>query len=342
MIKKHNILKDILCNITETITSEIACVKEIINVSNNVYIKLKSPFLKECSKSFNYILNYSKNNHNQDIPCDKKTESVNESISTYEFCKKCQMKFISKDLLSQHVKMTHKDKNNAVICEFCGKDCKKPSTLKVHLNCHKEKACPHCSKILKSHSHFKVHVKNHEVRSRRPNLRRSQYSCNICPFKSLNKNSLDAHVNKIHLQVRPFACEICNKAFFKKSNLTEHLIIHNRVKNLTCEQCGDCFATKKTLVEHLRLHSGDKPFQCEICSLSFVTSGRRSDHFKRKHLEKTICCFVCDKKFSLKKELNSHMKKMHTEKESDGRLQILEPNALFAQNYIDGKEFVKL
>ena len=225
-------------------------------------------------------------------------------------CKKCDMKFNSKVLFQKHYKITHKDTNTANICDICGKVFSKNSSLKVHLCSHKGKQCPHCFKVLKSHSHFNVHLKNHNALTTRKRGKKYHH-CGNCDYRSLNKNTLEAHINKVHLNIRPFVCEICQKGFYKKSNLTQHFVTHEKIKDKTCEICGSTFVNKKTLAEHLMLHSGQKPFKCEICNAEFITSGRRLEHMRRKHMEKVECCVVCDKKFSLKKDLNYHLKHVH-------------------------------
>ncbi|XP_053620798.1 zinc finger protein 675-like [Plodia interpunctella] len=202
-------------------------------------------------------------------------------------------------------------KNEATVCDVCGKVCKSPNALKSHLNCHQEKCCPYCLKVLKTHSHYNLHVKSHEGVKKVKRKGVNFYSCNNCDYRSVNKCSLQAHIYKYHLKQRPFVCTICSKGFYKKSNLTEHTLIHNKVKKLTCEQCGENFFYKKTLTDHLRLHTGEKPFKCEICKNCFVTSGRRLDHMKRKHGEKNVFCNICGKRYSLKKDLNTHIKRLH-------------------------------
>ncbi|KAI8433860.1 hypothetical protein MSG28_015811 [Choristoneura fumiferana] len=147
--------------------------------------------------------------------------------------------------------------------------------------------------------------------------RAPSYKCNECSFVSFNKSSLEAHINKAHLRIRPHVCPVCLKGFFKKSNLTDHVRIHEKVITETCEVCGDNFSCKKSLMWHLRLHNNETPYECNICSKKFVTSGRRHDHVKRKHMEKTECCLFCNKMFSLKRELNRHVKRYHSEKEVD-------------------------
>ncbi|KAL0810279.1 hypothetical protein ABMA28_010439 [Loxostege sticticalis] len=296
-LRKHDFLKQTLSAIISNLTKEVSGIDLCKVVSKNHTISLKIPV----------VVDYLEN-----VLHDDEGNTKQQSAKLLNnFCQKCDMKFMSKEFLTEHYRIAHKNINQAVICEFCGKDCKKPSTLRVHLNCHKEKVCPYCSKTLKSHSHYQIHLKNHKTKVVRPSKKITYYSCDMCSYRGVHKNSLEAHTNKVHLRTRPYVCEICEKGFYRKSHLTEHISTHANVKNFTCELCGDEFVAKKTLTEHIRLHTGERPYQCEICNKRFVSSGRRSDHFKSVHMEKTHCCFLCDKKYGLKKELNTHMKKIH-------------------------------
>ena len=58
------------------------------------------------------------------------------------------------------------------------------------------------------------------------------------------------------LGVRPYACDICDKAFKHKHHLTEHK----------------------------RLHSGEKPFECDKCHKRFSHSGSYSQHMNHRYI----------------------------------------------------------
>ena len=45
---------------------------------------------------------------------------------------------------------------------------------------------------------------------------RKIHACTICEYKSSHKENLDAHVLRVHEKVKPFKCDICNKAFSQK------------------------------------------------------------------------------------------------------------------------------
>ena len=47
--------------------------------------------------------------------------------------------------------------------------------------------------------------------------------CNECeaPFDQMQR--LEHHMNKVHLNVKPYECNFCQKAFFIKAKLKTHL-----------------------------------------------------------------------------------------------------------------------
>lgn len=186
------------------------------------------------------------------------------------------------------------------ICQKCGK----VYEIVHKLNLRSKKAkCP-CWKAVKSQ---KKYIKN------------TKYSCDHCNFSSKNKYTLEAHIHKVHLNIRPYTCDICDKGFYKKSNLVEHktTLAHLKKSNTlqqkdnTCEVCGIHFVNRKCLRDHLRGHYNEKPYKCEKCDLTFVSASRRSDHVRRKHNEKTETCEFCGKVFNVKSVLNRHIKNLH-------------------------------
>lgn len=291
------------------------------NMIINIYILMQRHSLKKkalikivesLEKEIMNIRTYDEKCYLRCITDVDQTDTEKLSLNSHKDCPKCDMKFESEILLQEHNGIAHKTRDKALLCHTCGKVCKTPQALKDHLNCHNEKQCPYCSKMLKTYSYYRRHVQNHnsEIKKKRA----PSYTCNECKYISFNKSSLEAHINKVHLRVRPHVCPVCLKGFFKKSNLTDHIHIHEKVKTETCEVCGDSFSCKKSLMWHLRLHNKETPYECHICSKKFVTSGRRHEHVKRKHMEKSESCLFCNKMFSLKRELNRHVKIYHLEK----------------------------
>jgi hypothetical protein len=65
---------------------------------------------------------------------------------------------------------------------------------------------------------------------------------------------------------RPFACEICKKAFNQKN----------------------------ALQTHLRKHRGERPHQCDYCSMAFTQKGNLKTHVKRAHRTEINAALTAD------------------------------------------------
>ena len=54
----------------------------------------------------------------------------------------------------------------------------------------------------------------------------------------------------IHMERRPYACDICDRGFAYPSELKAHKEKHNKAKDSTCEICGEGFESAKKLQHH--------------------------------------------------------------------------------------------
>lgn len=106
------------------------------------------------------------------------------------------------------------------------------------------------------------------------------YKCDQCDVSYAYPNILKKHKKSVHLGLRPDVCQICDKRFVNKSQLSDHLTTHSSVRSFECEQCNKRFKRKSILRTHKkRVH------QLQI----------------RSHV-----CPVCDKRFMVAAELRKH------------------------------------
>nr|MDO8111192.1 C2H2-type zinc finger protein [Candidatus Sigynarchaeota archaeon] len=134
-------------------------------------------------------------------------------------CPQCEMTFVSKPHLTMHLRM-HTDEK-PFTCEQCGRAFAKKEYVKKHLLTHtgeKKIQCPHCEK------NFSI------------------------------KSNLDGHIQKIHLTLKPFVCEHCNKAFKTEELHLRHLRTHTGEKPFVCDHCGKGFAVESNYSEHVHIH----------------------------------------------------------------------------------------
>ena len=139
-----------------------------------------------------------------------------------------------------------------------------------------------------------------------------KFKCNICPdnryFKT--KVQLSNHM-KFHYEPS-YQCEVCQKSFFTKSQLTIHMKTHTGEKPYVCSTCDKRFAQKQHLQNHQTTHSDERNFKCNICpdDRCFKTKGQLSNHM-RFHYEPKFTCLRCNKKFHTSTNLKSHEKKTY-------------------------------
>ena len=73
--------------------------------------------------------------------------------------------------------------------------------------------------------------------------------------KNHASESLRRHHERLHLDIRPFTCEYCDKRF----------------------------VTKDRLRGHIRTHTGEKPYECDQCDFACAERGNLRKHKRNKH-----------------------------------------------------------
>lgn len=210
-------------------------------------------------------------------------------------CKTCGKSFSRKFTLRQHLQVCEETQQMLKIaraeaatfrCSLCAQTFDTPTLLTDHMTNHviiSESAgtCLICHKaIQRSKNDVRRHMMIHS--GEKP------FSCHGCG-KSFNRNStLQVHVQicssavplvKASPEKPPeeeddeegtFGCSLCEKAFFRKGLLTDHLTTHLSEPPGTCLICCKNIGTKRNDVRrHMMIHSGEKPFSCHNCGMKF-------------------------------------------------------------------------
>ncbi|KPJ21308.1 Zinc finger protein 816, partial [Papilio machaon] len=117
------------------------------------------------------------------------------------------------------------------------------------------------------------------------------YICTQCDRRFGIKRDLERHMNRIHLNIRPYKCDLCEKAFNNSWCVKKHKkISHEGYKRpyiFPCTMCDKIFDQKSILKSHIRTHTGERPFQCTICPAKFTQSSSLGTHTKLVHLKQT-------------------------------------------------------
>ena len=118
--------------------------------------------------------------------------------------------------------------------------------------------------------------------------------CASCGKIFKYKSELKFHVKKIHLKIKDFICDKCDKSFSCKSYLNAHLSAYLE-NNIPCYICGVKLSMKIKLIRHIKSsHTGsvEKPkikqlrpdrLPCHVCGKLFNSNRNLRLHDKRQH-----------------------------------------------------------
>ena len=80
-------------------------------------------------------------------------------------------------------------------------------------------------------------------------------SCPSCPYKANNSRRIENHIKEVHEKLRPHKCEECDRTFFRKPTLLQHVKYeHQKIpKPFQCSICTKGFKWKQNLDKHVLL-----------------------------------------------------------------------------------------
>ena len=228
-----------------------------------------------CEKSF--MSKNGLNHHNQNI---------HEGIR-YE-CDVCQLTFVSKAYLAFHKESKHTSGENPILakCDLCEATLSSKNMLKrhkqtVHEPIKKWYHCDQCNFKTKTSSHLNEHKYTHSTET--------PFKCEIC-FKSFKSTiHVKAHFKYMHETTQKLnKCELCGYSAKTDNNLKKHVRgVHMGLKPFKCNDCEKSYQCSAHLQRHRKLSHIPKEeqalYQCSNCNYNSVDKEYLKKHVARNH-----------------------------------------------------------
>ena len=169
-------------------------------------------------------------------------------------CMECEMTFDNTGDLKAHERKAHFRMKyyQKISCEICGAEMAKnnlkehkrrmhgdPNEIKTHI-------CDQCGKGFAAHSK----MLRHRVLHWEKKFLCSVPGCDKAFHFEKGRSSLEEHFNDVHLNIRPYSCEVCGSNFTSNRNLVKHRLIHSEERNKICPFCNKGFKQEATLYRH--------------------------------------------------------------------------------------------
>ncbi|XP_035713759.1 zinc finger protein 708 [Folsomia candida] len=183
----------------------------------------------------------------------------------------CEITYLSKGSLRQHVKTEHAENPVRFPCSLCGKEFKTRAELGRHIPTHTTEKPYNCSTCGSSFSRME-NMKRHELTHLEKSTR-DMYQCPACPQTFTTRSTLQLHVLVVLENQRNYPCAFCYKRFAKSSDLNCHMkAMHATNEELVhfCDKCEYKSHSKRNLATHRVRHNAAR-HNCYFCGKKFFT-----------------------------------------------------------------------
>ncbi|KAM7342433.1 uncharacterized protein ACRADG_009874 isoform 2-T4 [Cochliomyia hominivorax] len=190
-------------------------------------------------------------------------------------------------------------------CVHCLRCFKRDKELKSHLLADHDKLkwfykCQHCRESFKTSNEFEFH-------KRLPHYM-EVFTCPKCNKKFYEHKSYKRHSHQLTDLPRSHICDVCQKGFKTKRELTKHKGYHGE-KKFKCDQCSCAYYSKSNLTIHLKKHLNELNYICDVCGKAFMQKKHLNEHMET-HTGIKVACSICNLKIR-RSNLKRHLRTVH-------------------------------
>ncbi len=126
----------------------------------------------------------------------------------------------------------------------------------------------------------------------------------------MSSTTLEMHINRDHLGLKPFKCKHCDKTFTSQGICTVHEQMDHTEYNgkAQCNICKKQFAAAGECRTHCSKIRKGGPYSCKTCN-RFFHARFELNHHMIDHVKLT--CITCGLEFEGRRELDSHVINQH-------------------------------
>ncbi|XP_065367079.1 zinc finger protein 62 homolog [Calliphora vicina] len=259
---------------------------------------------------------------NQNDNFNEKTDQFEDLFKDLK-CNNCDVPLKDFRMLRIHYRKEHNTKGFAICC---GKKFFKRFSFVDHLRLHKDPnffKCQICTKTFSSSYGLDKHMESHKApdevvkkvhKSKGKELEEfndffKDQNCLVCNIPLLDFKTLKTHYRHEHNIDGYVMC--CEKKYFKRYLLVEHLRLHADPNIFKCQSCTKTFGTQGSFELHLQSHEPrERKYKCDQCDKTFFAL-RNFEIHKLTHVpesDKNFSCSQCNKKFG-----SDYLKRKHVD-----------------------------
>ena len=214
---------------------------------------------------------------------------------TLSTCPECQLTFIAEASLKKHRRISHPSSQSEKVIKASTK-----------LSC---VACSFVTNGLSQDEPFKllVHMKLHQG---------GEMICNLCPFKTRKRFTLQRHLTEQHMMGEIFQCTLCDYktgGVSGRGHMKTHMSRHTKDQAFKCDQCDFVGYVRQSLERHMqRKHRETPKYLCDECDYKSSDFSNFNAHRQVKHGSVDLICDECGYNTKSSRSMREHKMKHST------------------------------